>query len=158
MSGDAPGNLVNVTGRRRLRQLMEAAFGLAPATLLLLPFLLVGALGTVFAIAAGGAMDRPTAMLIVWALAGTVGIAALWVAVLNDGAARLSQGARVVLSVGLLLGIVAAARWLWVMSTSGHRYGAATWGVWLVLLGGPLVVAAFRLVQLWISPRDRAVR
>jgi hypothetical protein len=56
----------------------------------------------------------------------------------------------------LLLGTAAAARWIWVMGTNAHRYGAATWTVWLVLLGGPLVVAGLRLAQLWSWRRDAA--
>ena len=143
-------------GQRRLRQVVEVALGRVPTTFLLLPFLLASALGTAMAAVAGGAVDRATVVLIGWVLAGVLGIAALWVVVLSDGAARLGRGGRLVLAVGLLLGIAAAARWLWVMGTGGHRYGAATWTVWLLLLGGPIVVASFRLVQLWSSLRDGA--
>jgi hypothetical protein len=141
-----------MTGRRQLRQMLEVALGLAPATFLLLPFLLAGALGTVLAAASGGAIHLATATLIAWALAGAAGIAALWVAVLSDGTAGNGPRARLTLTLGLLLGMAAAARWVWVMCTSGHRYGAVTWAVWLALLGGPLVVAGFRLAQLWGSP------
>jgi hypothetical protein len=140
-----------MTGQRRLRQVVEVALGLAPATFLLFPFLLVGALGTVIAAFAGGAIDWATAGLIAWVLAGAVGIAALWVVVLDDGAARLGRGARLRLAVGLLLGMAAAAWWLWWMCTSEHRIEASTWTVWLLLLGGPLVVAGIRLVELWRS-------
>ena len=102
-------------GQRRLRQVVEVALGLVPTTFLLLPFLLASALGTAMAAVAGGAVDRATVVLIGWVLAGVLGIAALWVVVLSDGAARLGRGGRLVLAVGLLLGIAAAARWLWVM-------------------------------------------
>jgi hypothetical protein len=138
-----------MTGQWRLRQVAELALGLVPATFLLLPFLVAGALGTAMAAVSGGAVDWAIAVLIGWVLAGLLGISALWVVVLSDGAARLSPGSRVVLTVGLLLGMAAAARWIWVMGTNGDRYGAATWTVWLLLLGGPVVVASFRLVQLW---------
>jgi len=139
-------------GRRQLRQLVEVVFGLAPATFLLFPFLLAAVLGTALAVVSGGAMNLATAMLIAWALAGAVGIAALWVVVLSGNAANLGRSARVVLSVALLLGLSAAMRWIWVTWTSGHRYGAMTWAVWLLLLGGPIVVAGLRLAQLWSSP------
>jgi hypothetical protein len=145
-----------MTGQRRLRQVVEVVLGLAPAIFLLLPFLLAATLGTVMAAVASGAVDRATAVLIGWLLAGALGIAALWVVVLSDGAARIGRGARLVLAVGLLLGMAAAARWLWVMGTSGHRYDTATWTVWLLLLSGPLVVASVRLAQLWRSLRDGA--
>ena len=72
------------------------------------------------------------------------------------GAAGLSLGSRLVLALGLLLGMAAAARWVWVMGANGVRYGPATWTVWLLLLGGPLVVASSRLAQLWRSLRDGA--
>ena len=136
--------------------MVEVALGLAPATLLLLPLLLVGALGTVMAAVAGGGIDWATAALIGWVLAGVLGIAALWAVVLRDGAAGLSLGSRLVLALGLLLGMAAAARWVWVMGANGVRYGPATWTVWLLLLGGPLVVASSRLAQLWRSLRDGA--
>ena len=130
------------------------ALGLAPATLLLLPFLLAGALGTAMAAVAGGAVDWAIAVLIGWVLAGVLGITALWVVVLRDGGAGLRLGSRLVLAVGLLLGMAAAARWIWVMGANGHRYGAVTWAVWILLLGGPLVVASFRLAQLGSLHRD----
>jgi hypothetical protein len=135
---------------------VEVALGLAPATFLLLPFLLAGALGTAMATVASGALDWATGLLIGWMLAGVLGITSLWVVVLSDGGEGLSLGSRLVLAVGLLLGMAVAARWIWVMGTNGHRYGAATWTVWLVLLGGPLVIASLRLAQLWSWHRDGA--
>ena len=138
-----------MTGQWRLRQVVEVVLGLAPATFLLLPFLLAGALGTAMATVAGGALDWAAAVLIGLVLAGVLGITALWVVVLSDGGAGLSLGSRLLLAAGLLLGIAAAARWIWVMGTNEHRYGAETWTLWLVLLGGPLVVASLRLAQLW---------
>ena len=145
-----------MTGQWRPRQVVEVALGLVPATFVLLPFLLAGALGTAMATIAGGALDWATGLLIGWVLAGVLGITALWVVVLSDGGGSLSLGSRLVLAVGLLLGMAVAARWIWVMGTSGHRYGAATWTVWLVLLGGPFVTASLRLTQLWIRPRHGA--
>jgi hypothetical protein len=123
-----------------------------------LPFLFAGALGVATSAVAGGAINLATAMLIGWALGGALGgalgIAALWVAVLSDGGANLGQPSRLVLAIGLVLGMAVAARWLWVMGTNGHRYEATTWAVWVLLLGGPVVVACLRLTQLWSSARD----
>ena len=140
---------------RRLRQTVEAVLGLAPATFVLLPFLFVGGLATAMAVIANGAVDRGSAVLFGWILAGVLGIAALWVVVLGDGAGHVGRRSRLLLAIGLLLGMAAAVRWLWVMGTSVHRYGPATWAVWLVLLGGPLVVASLRLAQLLSSLRDK---
>jgi len=143
-----------MTRQQRLRLVLEVVLGLAPATFLLVPFLLAGALGVAIAAGAGGTINWATAMLIGWTLGGALGIAALWVAVLSDGGASLGHPSRLVLAVGLLLGMAVATRWLWVMATSGHRYDATTWTVWLLLLGGPLAIACFRLAQLYGSFRD----
>jgi hypothetical protein len=34
------------------------------------------------------------------------------------------------------------------MATGGHSYGTSTWGLWLTLLVGPLVLGGYYLVQL----------
>ena len=142
-----------MTTKWRRRQVLEIVFGLAPATFFLLPFLLIGAFGMVMAEIAGGTMDWALAGQIFWALAGVAGVAALWVVVLGNGSARLAGNSRLAITAGLLLGILSAVRWLWWASTSGHRYDAATWAVWLALLAGPLLVASTRLTQLWSPSR-----
>jgi hypothetical protein len=130
---------------------MEVALGLVPATFLLLPLLLAGGLGTAIAALASGAIEPAIVILIGWVVIGVLAIAALWLVVLSDGAVNRGRRVRFVLAAGLLLGIAAAARWFWTMGTSSHRYGAATWLVWLLLLGGPVLVASLRLKQLWRS-------
>ena len=140
----------------RPRQVVEVVVGLGPATFFLFPFVLVGVLAMVLAEIAGGAIDWARAGQIFWALAGAAGIVGLWVVVLNDGAGRLGPGARLALTGVLLLGIVSGVRWLAKMAMSGHRYEATTWAVWILLLGGPIVVASLRSVQIWSSPQDRA--
>jgi hypothetical protein len=116
---------------------------------------LAGALGVLMASVAGGAIDWDTALLLAWVLAAALGLAALWAVVLSDGGPGLHPGTRLVLALGLLLGMVAAARWLWVMGTGAHSYEAATWAVWLVFLGGPFLVASLRLPQLLSWHRDK---
>jgi hypothetical protein len=78
---------------------VEVALGLAPATFLLLPFLVAGALGTAMATVASGALDSATAVLIGWVLAGVSGNVALWVAVFSDGGAGFRAGSRLALAV-----------------------------------------------------------
>ena len=145
-----------VNERWRPRQVVEAVVGLGPATFFLFPFILVGVLGMALAEIAGGAIDWALTGQIFWALAGAAGIVALWVVVVNDGAGRLGPGARLALTAVLFLGIVSAVRWLAKTAMSGHHYDAKTWAVWIVLLGGPIVVAILRSVQIWSSPRDGA--
>jgi hypothetical protein len=59
------------------------------------------------------------------------------------------------LAAGLLLGLVAAGRWLWTMAAGRHNYGTSTWAVWLMLLVGPVVLGSYYLVLL-ARPRRRA--
>jgi len=69
--------------------------------------------------------------------------------VLADEPATLRQApARWWLVGGLSIGLLAAGRWLWVMGVGGHSYDPLTWGVWLALLIGPLVLGVYYLVQL----------
>jgi hypothetical protein len=63
--------------------------------------------------------------------------------------ATLKQSpARHWLAGGLLLGLPAAGRWLWIMAAGGRNYDTLTWAVWLVLLVGPLVLGSYSLVRL----------
>jgi len=142
-----------MTGPRRLGPILEVVLGLAPVTLVL-PFLFIGGLGTALAVIRGGAVDWATIVLVGWVIAGMLGIATLWVVVLTEATATSGRNRRLLLSLGLLLGMAAALRWLWVMGTGRHRYGAGTWAVWLLLLGGPLVVAGARLARLWSSSQS----
>ena len=140
--------------RNRVRQLLEVAFGVAPICFLL-PFLWAGGLGVVVAMITNGAIDRMTATLVVWVTAATLGSASLVVVVLLDEARRVSAWGRLVLASGLLLGVAGAGRLLWTSWTSRYRYGALSWVVWLYLLGGPVVIAGLRLVQLVRSLLNR---
>ena len=143
-------------GGLRRRQIVEIVLGLAPVTFFIFPFLVVAVVGMGFAEVARGAMDWALNEQIFWALAAAAGVVALWAIVLNDGA-RLPWRSRIAITLGLLLGMVSAVRWLSSMM-GRHSYGASTWAVWIVLLGGPLVVGSLRLVQLWISPQRNGPR
>jgi len=52
------------------------------------------------------------------------------------------------LAAGLLLGLLAAGRWLWTMVAGGHSYDALTWAVWLALLLGPFVLGSYYFLLL----------
>ena len=73
---------------------------------------------------------------------------ALWVTVLASLATLKHSHKRWWLVAGLSVGLLAAARWLWLMGSRGHNYDLLTWTVWLVLLGGPLLLGSYYLVQL----------
>ena len=71
--------------------------GPLPATALLLPFLLAGALGSIFALAANladPATDRVvavrmTAVILGWVAAATIGVTTLWAVTLADSPVAL---------------------------------------------------------------------
>ncbi len=133
--------------------------GPLPATVLLLPLLFAGSLGVAFALvnslfqpdysaAERWANLRAATILLGWVTAAGLGVGALWVAVLASPATLKRSRNRGWLIVGLLCGLLAAGRWLWLMVSRSHNYDLLTWGVWFVLLGGPLVLGSHYLVQL----------
>lgn len=134
--------------------------GPLPATVVLLPLLLGGGFGALIALlvtlwgAPGSAGARwpavlETAPLVGWIGAATVGVIVLWVVVLTDArAAPRTAAARGWLVAGLLLGLLAAGRWLWTMAARGERVEPLTWMVWLALLAGPILLGGYYLVVL----------
>src|SRR5438876_10096537 len=152
--------------RTRWVMIVEVVLGPLLATLCLLPFLLFGGVGVVFAILAtladpslplssSLAMVLPQLTLMLWIASAAAGVAALWVAILgSDGEADFRPGVRLMLVACLLLGGLAASRWLWMMSRREPAYSALTWATWLALLLGPLVVGA-RYVWILGLPRRR---
>jgi hypothetical protein len=134
--------------------------GPLPATVLLLPLLFAGGLGTAIGLLAvlvepgRSAAERwatvtSTGVVLAWVAAAGVGVLALWLVVLAEPPAALKQApARWWLAAGLFLGLIAAGRWLWTMAAGGPSYGTQTWAVWLALLVGPLVLGSYYLVLL----------
>ena len=152
--------------RARWVTIVEVVLGPLLATLCLLPFLLFGGVGVAFAILAtltdpslplssSLAMALPQLTLTLWIASAAAGVAALWVAILgSEEEADFRPGVRLMLVAGLLLGGLAASRWLWMMSRREPAYSALTWATWLALLLGPLVVGA-RYVWILGLPRRR---
>jgi hypothetical protein len=90
-----------------------------------------------------------TGAILGWIAAAAAGVLALWVVALAEPPAALRQApGRWWLAAGLLLGLVAASRWLWTMTTAGHGYDMQTWMFWLLLLVGPLVLGSYYLILL----------
>lgn len=137
---------------------VRVLLGPLPATAILLPLLFAGGLGTAIAVLAwlvepGRSTAQwwdtvsSTGLLLAWMAAAGLGVMALWVAVLAESPEALRESpARWRLVAGLLLGLVAAGRWLWTMAAGRHSYDTATWAVWLVLLVGPVVLGTYYLV------------
>jgi hypothetical protein len=139
---------------------VRVLLGPVPATILLLPLLLAGGLGAAIGLVAAlvepgrSAAERwatvtTTGTVLGWVAGAAAGVLALWVVVLAEPRAGLSQARlRWWLVAGLALGLLAAGRWLWTMAGGGHSYGPLTWAVWLGLLVGPLVLGIYYLVLL----------
>jgi hypothetical protein len=139
---------------------IRVLLGPLPATVLLLPLLFAGGVGAAMAFATGllephrspderWAMVSTSGMILGWVAAAGVGVLALWLATLADEPAVLRQSpTRWFLAAGLLIGLMAAGRWLWIMNAGGHDYGQLTWAVWLGLLAGPIMLGTYYFVQL----------
>jgi hypothetical protein len=139
---------------------LRVLLGPLPATVLLLPLLFAGGLGSALAVVAGlmepgrSAGERWTGvsapgLMLAWVGAAGVGVLALWVAVLAEDPATLRQSSlRWWLVAGLGLGLLAAMWWLRIMGAGDHRYDARTWILWLVMLAGPVVLGSYYLVAL----------
>ena len=113
---------------------LEIAFGLLPASVVLLPLLIAGATGTAVAmmvILADGSksfstrtrllMALSSAGIILWVLCAMVGMLALWVAVLSRQEVDHRPRARAALITCLVCGSVAA------------YFGCTTWGERLMI-------------------------
>jgi cellobiose-specific phosphotransferase system component IIC len=133
--------------------------GPLPATVLLLPLLFAGSLGVAFALvnslfqsdhsaAERWADLRAATVLLGWVMAAGLGVGALWIAVLASPATLKRTRNRWWLVAGLFVGLLAAGRWFWLMASRAHNYDLLTWGVWFILLGGPLALGSHYLVQL----------
>ena len=141
-------------------RLLRVLLGPLPATVLLLPLLFAGGLGAAIALMTGllepnrtpaerWGMVSTSGMILMWVAAAGVGVLALWLVTLAESLARLRQSpGRWFLAAGLLIGLVAAGRWLWIMAAGGHDYGAQTWAVWLGLLIGPVVLGGYYFINL----------
>lgn len=142
----------------------EVVLGPLLATLFLIPILLAGAIGvglsTVATLAdTSQSMSarlealRPQLKLVLWVACAAVGVSALWVAILRREEHVYDSRVRFSLLAGILLGELAALRWLWVMMHQDPGYGIRTWAVWLALLIGPLIVGARYMITLVFQHR-----
>jgi len=150
---------VNRTVKRTTKsRWLRILLGPLPATVLLLPLLFAGSLGVAFALVNSlfqpdhSAAERwadlhAATVLLGWVMAAGLGVGALWIAVLASPATLRRTRNRWWLVAGLLVGLLAAGRWLWLMASRGHSYDLLTWTVWLVLLGGPLLLGSYYLAQ-----------
>jgi len=151
---------------QHLVTILELAVGPLPATILLFPFAIGGAIGSGFAVfmiladRTNSFSTRATMLLIpgvsiLWTLSAMLGVSALWFAVITREM-NVTHRPRVrnILVIFLLVGIVAAVPWLVVMGTGRETFDRSTWAVWIVLLLGPIVVGSRHLLLLVMERRD----
>jgi hypothetical protein len=138
---------------------LRVILGPLPATVLLLPLLFAGGLGSAIALVTGllqpnrspaerWAMVSTSALILGWVIAAGIGVLALWLVTLAEEPTLRKYPARWPLATGLLIGLIAAGRWLWVMALSGDSYDAGTWALWLGLLIGPVTLGSYYLIRL----------
>ena len=97
----------------------------------------------------------PLAGLLFWAASAMVGVVALWAAVLDsDDLIDGEPGLRWLVVVGLVLGLVAASRWLYMMASGRETYDQRTWALWILMLAGPILVGLRRLLMLITGRRS----
>jgi hypothetical protein len=146
---------------------LRVILGPLPATMLLMPLLFAGGLGAAAGLVAVMVQPGPSLAerwsnlltpmtMLAWIAAAAAGVLALWLVVLAGTPADVRQSPlRWWVAGGLAVGVFAAARWLWLMAAGTHAYGGATWGLWIVLLVGPLVLGGYYLLQLVRGESDR---
>jgi hypothetical protein len=123
-----------------------------PVSVVLLPLLAAGSVGLMIALAQwawagdwlivrglGAHLGAPM-------LAGGAGLFALWTTLLSGESIERTAGwgVRAILAAGLGVGIAAAAWWLWTIRADLASDLPTRW-TWLLMLGGPMLVAARRL-------------
>lgn len=129
-----------------------------PATAYLAPMAAFIALGMMFAVGQDAGLGITAELMlmgvVVSFLAAPVGMLSLWMTMLMpyDALAR-HRILRILLLMGIGVGIADAVYWLWALSRHPHT----AWNIWLLMLAGPIMVSmryAFRLVRLTIQLRS----
>jgi hypothetical protein len=117
---------------------------------------MTGALGAGFALI-GSVQQRnspflivavPLLRIILWVFGAVCGVVALWTAILVPSIDTLRQSQLRWWTVsGLVVGFLSAATWLYSMAHM-RELGIITWLVWILLLGGPIVMSVAYAVLL----------
>lgn len=134
-----------------------------PATVLMLPMAAFAALGMALALVQAQSLGlhgsalftamRIELFVIMAFIAGIVGFAALWSALLIPAGTFVRRKAlRIGTACGVLLGIASAAYWFWPESHHGRGHsdhiGFSGWAIWFVMLVGPLTVGVHQIIRL----------
>lgn len=142
----------------------EALLGPLVPTLVFLPFVVAGLMGTMISFGAilsdssRPLQERlfglgPVVFFGILEVAAVIGLLSLWIVVLvSEDALRKTPRWRWSLTAGLVLGILAAVYWLGSMAFAESGSDLTTWIVWLAVLGGPIVVGLRRLRAILRGP------
>jgi hypothetical protein len=139
-----------------MRLVARIVLGPLLPTVFLLPLFLAISVGLVLSVIAGREASSVgshsyagTSSIVglgVFLGAAIIGLAALWTAVLFDSTRPKTLKARWLIVTGLVIGLVAAGKWVSHLALSGNHYGITTWAVWMALLGGPIVLSLYYII------------
>ena len=123
-----------------------------PATVYLAPLAAFSALGVMFAIVQDVGLGFTAEFMLIRVmasfLAAPVGMISLWIAMMMPyGPVRSQRNLRILLVIGIGVGIADVIYWLWFFS----RQPSTDWGIWLVMLGGPIIVGTRYALRLALS-------
>ncbi len=124
---------------------------LAPASLVMAPMAVFAALGMGFALVQQTFLIAIVMlfMLLIAFLAGILGLACVWASLVVPAHKFVhSRSIRIGLACGILLGIADALYWLSTLRAQLNNLGPSGWGVWLLMVAGPIIVGIHQFVRL----------
>ena len=123
---------------------------LLPATLILAPLAAFAGLGMAFAVVQQNFLIGVATLfaLLLAFLAGLLGLGCVWASVVAPQKFAHRRRFRIGLSGGILLGIADALYWLLSLRRELKGLGSYGWAIWLLILGGPIIVGAHQFVRL----------
>ena len=134
---------------------------LLPATLYLAPLASFSAVGLLLAMAQdvhfGLAAEWILLKLLIAFVAGVVGIASLWTAMLVSSRVFDRRPVfRTTILLGLLAGLADAVYWLCTIARQPgtHQGALSTWAVWVLILAGPVFVGIEYVLRLTLPTRN----
>ena len=123
---------------------------LLPATLILAPLAAFAGLGMAFAVVQQNFLIGTSTLfaLLLAFLAGLLGLGCVWASVVLPQKFAYRRRFRIGLAGGILLGLADALYWLLRLRRELNGWGASGWAIWLLILGGPIIVGAHQFVRL----------
>lgn len=124
---------------------------------LLLPVTLIVPLGAFATLGIGFALVQQKSstvamtlfMLIIKFVAGILGLTCVWLSLLIPTEKFVNgRHLRIGMACGIVVGIVDAVYWVATLRSELNRLGPSAWGIWMVMLAAPIIVAIHQFVKL----------